>query len=101
MSSFNELISSSQALLVDFSAEWCGPCKMLHPILEEASKEFGDEVRIVKIDVDRNQALAQQLRIQGVPTLILYKSGQVVWRQSGVVPLAQLVRTVRAHLAEA
>jgi len=99
MSSFKDLVAGDQPVLIDFSAEWCGPCKMLHPILEQASKELGDEVRIVKIDVDRNPALAQQLRIQGVPTLMLYKAGQVVWRQSGVVPLAQLVQTIRSYTA--
>jgi len=95
----NEKINSGEKFVVDFYATWCGPCKTMGPILENVKKQLGDNVKIVKIDVDKTPALAQELRIQGVPTLILYKNGQQLWRQSGVVPAHQLTALILQHKA--
>src|SRR6478609_6137264 len=90
MGKFNDLINSGKTVLVDFSAEWCGPCKMMAPILRELAAITNDDVKIVKIDVDKNQEAAMEYRVQSVPTLIIFKDGAVKWRQSGVVPAQQL-----------
>jgi len=92
--SFSDLISGETPTLVDFSAEWCGPCKMMKPILEEVKSKMGDQVRIVKIDVDKNPALAQSFQVQGVPTLIVFKNGVAQWRQSGVVQPSKLKEVI-------
>ena len=92
--SFSELISGDKPTFVDFSAEWCGPCKMMAPILAELKSEVGDMIRIIKIDVDKNPHTASAYQIQSVPTLMLFKGGNVVWRQSGVASTEQLKRAV-------
>ena len=79
MEKFNDIINSENLTLVDFFATWCGPCKQMHPVLEQLKQELGDSIRIVKLDVDKNDALAAAYRIQSVPTLMLFRSGQVVW----------------------
>ena len=86
MASFKELTNSEKPLLIDFHADWCGPCKTLGPYIDQVKKELGDKIKVIKIDVDRNQQLAGSLGIQGVPTLMIYKQGEMLWRQSGVVP---------------
>jgi thioredoxin 1 len=92
--SFKDIIRSSDKVLVDFHAEWCGPCKMMKPILKELKQKVGDGVRIVKVDVDKNQALAQKYQVRGVPTLILFKDGKNVWQQSGVVSADALQQVI-------
>jgi thioredoxin 1 len=91
MANFNELINSEKPVLIDFSAEWCGPCKMMGPILKDVSKQVGERARVLKVDVDRNPKVAAKYQIQGVPTLMVFKKGKMLWRQSGVVPAHQLV----------
>ena len=95
---FNEIIQSNTPTLIDFHATWCGPCKAMAPILQETKQALGDQVQIIKIDVDKNQGLAQTLGVQGVPTLVLYRNGELIWRQSGVVPKHQLVEVVKKAL---
>jgi thioredoxin 1 len=96
--SFQELIAGSTPVLVDFSAEWCGPCQMQKPMLEELAQKMGERLKIVTIDVDKNPKAASHYRVQGVPTLMLFKEGKRLWSQSGVVPAYQLQKIVQPHL---
>jgi len=91
---FSEIIQGEKPVLVDFSAEWCGPCKMMGPILKDFAGRMGNRVRVLKIDVDQSPLVANAYRIQGVPTLILFQKGQIVWRQSGVIQAHQLEHIV-------
>ena len=97
MENFNEIIQSDQPTLVDFFATWCGPCKQMHPVMERLKADLGENIRILKLDIDKNEALAQQYRIQSVPTFMLFRSGQVVWRQSGTITLNELKLVIAQH----
>lgn len=99
MERFEELINNAAGpVLVDFYATWCGPCKMMHPILENVKARVGNKARIVKIDVDEQQALAMKYQIQAVPTLMLFKGGKQVWRQSGVVQSNELIELIEKQV---
>lgn len=95
MSKFNELIQSEKPVLVDFFAEWCGPCKMMAPILADLKKQVGESSSIIKIDVDKNPEAAAAYQVRGVPTLILFKKGEILWKQSGVVQANELSKIIK------
>jgi thioredoxin 1 len=97
MSKFKELINSDLPVLVDFYATWCGPCKMMSPILEDVAAKMKGQVKIVKVDVDKNPNAAEAYQVRGVPTLILFKNGKQLWRQSGVVQANQLIQLINQH----
>lgn len=98
MSKFNDLINGETPILVDFYAEWCGPCKTMSPILQSVKKELGDKVKIIKIDVDKNPTVSQKFQVRGVPTLILFKNGNRLWRQSGVLQAQELVYIIEENI---
>lgn len=100
MTSFSELIKSDKPVLVDFFAEWCGPCKTMAPILLDVKSKMGDQVKIVKVDVDRNPEAALAYKVSGVPTLIVFKNGQIRWRQSGVINSSQLVQVLNSQITK-
>ncbi len=95
---FGEIINDDVPVLVDFFAEWCGPCKMMPPILKDVKEKLGEAVRIIKIDIDKNAAVANHYNVSSVPTLMIFKSGSVLWRQSGVLPAHQLVNELNNHI---
>ena len=97
MATFNEIINSDQPVLVDFFATWCGPCKTMSPILDDVAKQVQGKARVLKIDIDKNQQAATAYQVRGVPTLILFKNGKQLWRQSGVVDANQLVQIINQH----
>ncbi|MGB5171275.1 thioredoxin [Eudoraea sp.] len=94
---FSKITSGDIPVLVDFYADWCGPCKMLAPILKEVKQELGDSVKIIKIDVDKNQAIASKFQVRGVPTMLLFKNQKQLWRQSGVVPKNDIINLIKSH----
>jgi thioredoxin 1 len=98
MATFSEIINSEKPVLIDFHATWCGPCKMMGPILQDVSRQVGEKAKILKIDVDKNQKVAAKYQVQGVPTLMVFKNGKMVWRQSGVVPANQLVEVLEKNI---
>jgi thioredoxin 1 len=92
------ILNDSKPVLVDFFAEWCGPCKVQAPVLKEVKSDIGDSVRILKIDVDKSPAIAQQYQVSSIPTLILFRNGQPIWRQTGVASKQQLVNVIKQHI---
>ncbi|MCH7402441.1 thioredoxin [Belliella kenyensis] len=97
--SFNDLISGEIPVLVDFYATWCGPCQQLSSILQEVASQIGDQVKIIKVDVDKNPLAASKYQVRGVPTLILFQQGEIRWRQSGVVPQHQLIQSIKNNIS--
>jgi len=98
METFNNVINSSQLVLADFFATWCSPYKAMHPVLEQLKALLGDRIRIIKVDVDKHGIPAEEYNVQAVPTLILFRSGKVLWRQSGAMPLNQLQAVINQYL---
>lgn len=97
MAKFKEIISSDIPTLVDFYATWCGPCQTMHPILDQLKAKQKEKIRILKIDVDKNSAIADQFKIKGVPTFMLFKQGEVLWRKSGVMNLSDLIKRIETN----
>lgn len=95
---FNQLINGDIPVLIDFHAEWCGPCKMLAPVIQDVSKALDGKVRIIKIDVDKNQQVAQKYQVRGVPTLALFKNGEVVWKEAGVRSKQEIINIINQNL---
>ena len=98
MSSFQQILNDPKPVLIDFYAEWCGPCEMMSPILKELKEKMGETLRIIKIDVDNNQQIASKYQVRGVPTLMLMKAGSVLWKQSRVMDANSLLKTLQNYL---
>lgn len=98
MANFHDMINGDKPVLVDFYADWCGPCKMMAPVLSDVAKQLGDKAKIVKVDVDKNPRASAVYKIQGVPTFILFKKGEIKWRQSGVIQASHLLDVINQHL---
>ena len=98
MNKFQDIIAGDTPVLVDFFAEWCGPCKMMKPVLEELNKKMGNKIIILKIDIDKNISLSSEYRIQSVPTLVLWKQGEIIWRQSGALSLNELEQILSSYI---
>lgn len=98
MSSFNEIIKEETPVLVDFHADWCGPCQTMNPIIDEIKNLYGEKIRVIKINVDKNQAAAQKYKVQGVPTFLLFKSGEITWRAAGIHSRADLKSVIEKAL---
>ncbi len=98
MENFSEIVNGDTLTLVDFFATWCGPCKMMHPVLEQLKADLGDSVRIIKIDIDKNEALTMQYGVQSVPTLMLFQNGELLWRDSGARPLEELKSLIAQYM---
>ena len=98
MNKFQDIIAGDNPVLVDFFAEWCGPCKMMKPVLEELKKKMGNKIIILKIDIDKNISLSSEYRIQSVPTLVLWKQGEIIWRQSGALSLNELEQILSSYI---
>ena len=98
-SNFSDIVKSDETVLVDFFGTWCGPCQTLMPILKEVKDELGDNIKIVKIDIDKNKELATKYQVRSVPTMILFNDGKSKWRQSGVLPKNEILRVIEMHSA--
>ena len=98
MASFNEIVQQEIPVLVDFKADWCAPCKMMTPILKQVKQNYKDQIKIIKIDIDKNPGVAQKYAVRSVPTMILFIRGKAVWRQSGVLQASQIITTINTHL---
>ena len=97
MSKFSDLINQEKPVLIDFFAEWCGPCKTMSPILKQVKDNLGNDISVIKVDVDKNQALASKYQVRGVPTLMLFKKGKQLWRQSGVLSSNDIIKIINQN----
>lgn len=97
MSNFTEVINQDKPVFVDFFAEWCGPCQMMSPILKEVKEDLGDDISIIKIDIDKNQSIAAKYQIRGVPTFMLFKNGKQLWRRSGMLQKNDIINIIKSY----